>query len=116
LVFVALLAGTVCAQSSSPSPLTLQTSPTTRPANADADVANLRERVAELERENALLRKLVLTFGEDRRFDRPTSAPYDNLAPLSTDRLRSLEMPPGSTPFQFNGVTYYIVPLTNAKQ
>jgi hypothetical protein len=70
-------------------------------------ITALENRVAELEKrlaDQALF-----------QYQRPTPAISDslgNLLPTPTPPQASPGIPPGSIPHQFNGSTYYIIPLT----
>ena len=81
------------------------------PANHAADlldrIASLEDRVAELERRllnrGLFQSQLSMTTIPSPIIGQPTAP-----APLQTPP----GIPPGSIPYQFNGGTYYIVPLT----
>ena len=96
--------------------LSLTTSPSTNPTSLQEENARLKTRIAELERQLADARRpearwrdqdlLVRPFNRgplQRRFEQPERFPQL--------RQFQFEMPRGSMPFRFNGITYYIVPL-----
>jgi hypothetical protein len=85
-----------------PAPFNMQAQPSGRPLaltvppSAPAPPANetLEQKVARLERENADLRREVSELQSELR-------------------LRRGEIPPSATPYPFNGLTYYYLPVQN---
>ena len=96
--------------------LSLTTSPSTNPTSLPEENARLKARIAELERQLAEVRQPGARWRDQERQLRAFTRPpmprrFDQIERVPTLREFRLDMPRGSMPFKFNGITYYIVPL-----
>lgn len=80
------------------------------PAPADA-AASLERRIAELERENRELKAKVKDLEALLPIQRMLLNPGKLPPIIDLDPLQKEQAPKGSVPRQFNGETFYVVPL-----